>query len=141
MCHTVTNGKHPFYSFPFRRITHSRFSCSFVSRFAHSLTSGLDYVQSSESVDSARTVAPQINQYLIETSGPPGTIGTLGEVVIVAPQLVLTAFEFLFRRLLQAVPHGLQNDRYPAVQGSQVRFPEYRCNRIGGQRLAHSFRQ
>lgn len=117
---TVTNGKLPFYT--------------------HSHISGLDYVQSSVSVDAMGTVALQINQYLVESFGPPGTIGTLGEVVIVA-QVVLTALEFFFRGLLEAVPYGLQNDGHPPVQCGQVRFPENRCNWIGGQRLSHSLRQ
>lgn len=102
------------------------------SQSAHSLTSGLDYVQSTVSVNSICTVALQINQYPIETFCPPGTIGTLGEVVIVA-KMVLTTFEFFLRRLLEAVPYGLQNDGHSAVQCGQVRFPEHRCNGIGGQ--------
>lgn len=104
------------------RFTVFHFTASFTltflaifSRFVHSLSSELDYVQSSVSVNSICTVALQINQYLIETSCPPGTIGTLGEVVIVA-QVVLAAIEFFFRSLFKAVSHGLQNDSHPTVQ-------------------------
>lgn len=122
------------------------FTLAFLARLffrvslTHSHISGLDYVQSSISVDAMGTVALQINQYLVESFGPPGTIGTLGEVVVVA-QVVLTALEFFFGGLLEAVPYGLQNDGYPPVQCGQVRFPENRRNRIGGQRLSHSLRQ
>lgn len=83
----------------------------------------LDYVQASVLADLMRTVALQIDQYPIETPGSPGsTIGTLGEVVLVA-QLVLAAVELFLGCLFQAVSHGLQYDAHPAIERGQMRLP------------------
>lgn len=124
---------------------HSRFpyplTCAQQFLRSHSHLLPLDYVQAPVLADSIRAVALQIDQHPVEAPGAPsGPVGTLGEVVIVAPQVVLAAVELLLRGLLQAVPHGLQDDTYPTIKRGQMRLPQDRCDRILRQRVAHPFR-